>query len=208
MDIYASDDEKAEAIKQWWRENGFTVVIAAILSAAAVFGGRYWVVYQQQVAETAAGTYHQVLSLLEQDRAAEAESYTQQLLSEHASTPYSVFIALDMAARSTDDGDIDTAKTYLEWVIKNAELSGHKHLATLRLAKLLANDNQFEPALALTAEVDSAAFASLFAELRGDILIQQAKLNEAKQAYIAAMAELSASEPRFMILKMKLDDLS
>jgi predicted negative regulator of RcsB-dependent stress response len=208
MDIYASDDEKAEAIKQWWRENGFTVVIAAILSAAAVFGGRYWLVYQQQVAENAAGTYHQVLSLLEQDRAAEAESYTQKLLSDHSSTPYSVFIALEMAARSVDQGDIDTAKTYLEWVIEHAELNGHKQLAKLRLAKLLRNSNQYEPAFALIAETDSTAFASLYAELRGDILIRQAKVDEAKQAYISAMTELSASEPRFMLLKMKLDDLS
>jgi predicted negative regulator of RcsB-dependent stress response len=68
MDIYASDDEKAEAIKQWWRDNGRTVVFAAVIAALAVFAGRYWTVYQKQMSEQAAQTYHQVLNLLSEQK--------------------------------------------------------------------------------------------------------------------------------------------
>lgn len=31
MDIYASDDEKGEAIKNWWRENGRSVITGVVL---------------------------------------------------------------------------------------------------------------------------------------------------------------------------------
>jgi predicted negative regulator of RcsB-dependent stress response len=208
MDIYASDDEKAEAIKQWWRDNGRTVVFAAIISALAVFAGRYWIVYQKQMSEQAAQTYHQVLNFLSDQKTAEADSYTQKLLSDFSGTPYSVFAALDMASVSVANGDKATAKTYLQWVAENAELTGHKQLAVLRLANLLVSEGLYDEALAKIAESDSAAFASLFAELKGDIFVQQVKLDEAKTAYLAAIAEVAASEPRFTLLKMKLDDLS
>jgi predicted negative regulator of RcsB-dependent stress response len=208
MDIYASDDEKAEAIKQWWRDNGRTVVFAAIISALAVFAGRYWIVYQKQMSEQAAQTYHQVLNFLSDQKTAEADSYTQKLLSDFSGTPYSVFAALDMASVSVANGDKATAKTYLQWVAENAELTGHKQLAVLRLANLLVSEGLYDEALAKIEESDSAAFASLFAELKGDIFVQQVKLDEAKTAYLAAIAEVAASEPRFTLLKMKLDDLS
>jgi predicted negative regulator of RcsB-dependent stress response len=208
MDIYASDDEKAEAIKQWWRDNGRTVVFAAFISALAVFAGRYWIVYQKQMSEQAAQTYHQVLNFLSDQETAEADSYTQKLLSDFSGTPYSVFAALDMASVSVANGDKATAKTYLQWVAENAELTGHKQLAVLRLANLLVSEGLYDEALAKIEESDSAAFASLFAELKGDIFVQQVKLDEAKIAYLAAIAEVAASEPRFTLLKMKLDDLS
>ncbi len=208
MDIYASDDEKAEAIKQWWRDNGRTVVFAAIISALAVFAGRYWIVYQKQMSEQAAQTYHQVLNLLSEEKNTEADTYTQKLLSDFTTTPYSVFAAFDMASVYATTGDQNTAVTYLEWIVENAELTGHKQLAMLRLANLLASEGRLDDALAKIEQSDSAAFASLFAELKGDIFVKQTKLNQAKTAYLDAIAEVSASEPRFMLLKMKLDDLS
>lgn len=208
MDIYASDEEKAEAIKQWWRENGLTVFLTVILSIAAVFSGRYWVSYQQQHAETAAVTYHQVVNLLNDENTAEADTYTQNLLSEYADTPYSVFAAMQLASNYTKAGDVETAKTYLKWVIENAKLDGHQSLAKLRLANLLLNESQFEEALNFVESTESAAFGSLFSELKGDIFIQQAKQDEAKKAYLDAIAEVSSSEPRFMLLQMKIDDLS
>jgi predicted negative regulator of RcsB-dependent stress response len=208
MDIYASDDEKAEAIKQWWRDNGRTVVFAAVISALAVFGGRYWVVYQKQMSEQAAQTYHQVLNLLSEEKTAEADTYTQKLLSDFTGTPYSVFAAFDMASVSVANGDQATAKTYLQWIVENAELRGHEQLAVLRLANLLVNEGSYDEALAKIEQSDSVAFSSLFAELKGDIFVQQAKLADAKTAYLDAIAEVAASEPRFTLLKMKLDDLS
>ena len=208
MDIYASDDEKAEAIKQWWRDNGRTVVFAAIISALAVFAGRYWIVYQKQMSEQAAQTYHQVLNLLSEEKNTEADTYTQKLLSDFTTTPYSVFAAFDMASVYSTTGGQNTAVTYLEWIVDNAELTGHKQLAMLRLANLLASEGRLDEALAKIEQSDSTAFASLFAELKGDIFVKQTKLDQAKTAYLDAIAEVSASEPRFMLLKMKLDDLS
>ena len=45
MDIYASDEEKSEAIKQWWRENG----LAVAAGVAAVTGkGRQFLTFAKE----------------------------------------------------------------------------------------------------------------------------------------------------------------
>ena len=39
MDIYASDEEKGEDIKRWWRENGLSVIAGVILGVAILLVG-------------------------------------------------------------------------------------------------------------------------------------------------------------------------
>ena len=47
MDIYASDEEKGEEIKRWWRENGLSVMLGIAFGIAALVGGRYWLTQKQ-----------------------------------------------------------------------------------------------------------------------------------------------------------------
>ena len=92
MDIYASDDEKGEDIKRWWRENGRSVIAGSILGIAIIFSGRYWLNYQQVQAENAAITYQQLTSLVAQGNQNDADEKNQVLLSKFSSTPYAVFL--------------------------------------------------------------------------------------------------------------------
>ena len=83
MDIYASDEEKAEAIKQWWRENGRSVFIGVILGIASIFGVRYWMNYQQVQTQQAAMIYQQaIVSVSNQDSEA-AQASTEKLMQDN-----------------------------------------------------------------------------------------------------------------------------
>lgn len=205
MDIYASDDEKGEEIKQWWRDNGTSVIVGCLLSIAIVLGWRYWITNQHTQAENASGLYQQVVTLLAEDNITDAENKTQQLLSEFSKTPYAVFAAFEVAKQA---GDPSTTKTYLEWAMENAKLSGQVEIARLRLAKLLLNEAQYQQALALTEQSQTAAFASLFAELQGDIYAAQGQQEQARTAYQNALLTLRQGEPRQQLLKLKLDDMA
>jgi len=205
MDIYASDEEKGEEIKQWWRDNGRSVILGCIVSAAIIFGGRYWMTYQQALASNASVVYQQVVLSLNDDNISSAEDKTQQLFSEFSSTPYAVFAAFEMAAQSVDTV---SAQSYLEWVMAHADLLAHKELARLRLAQLLMNDEKFEQSLSLIEQSESPAFSSLLSELRGDILVAQGNTHEARAAYQNAMLTLSQGEPRKQLLQVKLDDVA
>ena len=205
MDIYASDEEKGEEIKQWWRDNGRSVITSCILGAAVIFGGRYWMTYQQTVTSNASVAYQQVIIAINDDDRTIAEDKTQQLFSEFAGTPYAVFAAFEMAAQSTESVD---ARSYLEWVMANADLSAHKELARFRLAQLLMSDEKYDQSLTLIDASESVAYSSLLLELRGDILVAQGKTSAARTAYQNAILDLLQGEPRKQLLQVKLNDVA
>ncbi len=208
MDIYASDEEKGEEIKQWWRDNGTSVIVGCLLGVSVLVGGRYWVSYQQSYTENASSHYQQVIALLANDDFVEAENTTQQLLGEFAKTPYAVFAAFEMAKQSAADDDLARSKTYLEWVAANADLAGQIDIAEMRLAQLLLDAAQYQQALSLVEQPQTNAFDSLFAELRGDIYSAQGQQQLARAAYQNALLSLSQGEARQQLLQLKLDDMS
>ena len=208
MDIYASDEEKGEAIKQWWRDNGFTVALLCLIGLSALFGGRYWTAKQQANAETASLAYQSVLNSISESDVTTAEDATTKLLSDFASTPYAVFAALEMAKFSAEQDNIASAKVFLQWVIDNASLSGQIDIARYRLAQILFDQKDYENALALTEQSEAQAFASLYAELRGDIYKAQDDKSQARAAYQSALLALAQGEPRQQLLMLKLDDVA
>ncbi len=208
MDIYASDEEKGEEIKQWWRDNGISVAVACIVGLSVLFGGRYWTAHQNTQSESASSHYQQLVSFLADDKKVEAENATQKLLSEFSSTPYAVFAALEMAKQSLNDSDVTATKTYLEWVISNAKLTGQVEIARLRLAQCLFTESDYASALTLIEQSESQAFESLFSELRGDIYASQNEKSQARAAYQAALLRVDQGEPRQQVLQLKLDDMA
>ena len=209
VDIYASDEEKGEEIKQWWRDNGTSVIVACVLGLSTLFGGRYWIAYQNTQSESASSHYQQVVSFLADDKNVEADDGTQKLLSEFSSTPYAVFSAFEMAKQSLNENDLATAKTYLEWVMANAKLSGHIEIARLRLAQCLSTEADYQAALDLMDKSDSTAFSSLLSELRGDIYALQGEASQARAAYQSALLSIKqGGEPRQQLLQLKLNDMA
>jgi predicted negative regulator of RcsB-dependent stress response len=208
VDIYASDEEKGEDIKRWWRENGRSVILGCVLGGAVIFGGRYWIDYKQTLAENASLTYQQVSQAIQQQQIETADKLTQKLFSEFSSTPYAVFAAFRMASQAVENDDNESAKLYLQWVTDHASLAGHLEIARLRQAKILVDGAKYEQALELTMQSKSASFASLFAGLRGDIFLAMDKKSDARTAYQTAMADLEQGDPRLVLLQIKLDDLA
>ncbi len=204
MDIYASDEEKGEEIKQWWRDNGTSVVLICALAVAAIFGTRYWISYQQSVTESASMLYQSVISSVSTDNLDSADASSKTLMNEYSSTPYAVFSALEMAELFADS-DSKSSQAYYSWVIDNAELEGHIEIARLRLARLLLNESQLDDALAVIDESTSSGFTSLFSELRGDIYSAKNEKSQAHAAYQLAIANLAQGEPRQQLLELKLD---
>src|SRR5690606_11323601 len=99
-------------------------------------------------------------------------------------------------------------KTYLQWIIDHAELTGHKAIAQLRLSELLLSESKYDLAFELVSQPTPVSFTSLFAEVQGDILVAQGKDADARAAYQMAMMTLGQGEPRQNILQLKLDDVA
>lgn len=208
MDIYASDEEKAEAIKQWWRDNGRSVVAGVVLGSAAIFGFRYWTAQQDLQAAQASVLYQQATIQLNQTDYEQAQETVSQLKQDYDATPYAVFAALELAQSATQKGEWDVAEQQLTWVVDNAELSAHRDLARLRLVQINLQQDDYDEADALIAAAETSAFTSLFAELEGDIALAQGKADAARDAYMRAVSSLAVGDPRQSLLQLKLDDVA
>lgn len=206
MDIHRTEEEQVEAIKNWWKENGTSVVVGVAFGIAAIFGVRYWVDYQKAQAEQASALYAEVLANLP-GNSQKSESLASQVAANYASTPYASLTALSLAKSKVEAKDYPGAQSYLQWVLDNGKDDGFKHVARIRLARILIQNKQNEQAEKLINGVSAAGFDSEYAEIRGDIFHSNAELTQAAEHYRLALSGLQASSLRYQFLQMKIDDL-
>ncbi len=212
MSEMRSEEEQIEAIKNWWKENG-TQTIAAVALVVAGWGGfNFYQNQQQSTGEAASVIYQQVLELSDTTEEADKGQRAQlldQLKGDYASTTYAKYAALFKAKDAIDAGDLDMAAEELSFVKDNAEDLALKHLATVRLARVLKEQEKLDEALALVdVKEDIGAFKSEYAEVQGDILYQQGKRDAAREAYQAAKEAAQKNGTNNPDLEMKLNDLA
>lgn len=206
MEIHRTEEEQVEAIKDWWKENGTSIVVGVALGIAAIFGVRYWFDYQKAQAQQASALYAGVLASLASDKQ-KSESLASDMAANYSSTPYASLTALSLAKLKVEDKDYQGAQTYLQWVLDNGTDEGFQHVARIRLARLLIEDNKLDKAENLIKAISAAGFNSEYAELRGDIFLSKKELTQAAENYRLALVGLQPSSQRNQLLQMKIDDL-
>ncbi|QBQ54728.1 YfgM family protein [Nitrosococcus wardiae] len=209
LDIYASDQEKSEAIKQWWRENARALLVGIIIGLLALFGLRGWMEYKQNRVREASSLYQQILVAKAQEEAnTEIYNSAEHLIQDYSDTPYGLFSVLMLAKEDQGRGDVKAAMERFKRALEYTQNSGLRRVIYLRLARLLLAVGNPEEALTTLAEVKPGSFASAYAELRGDAHVELGQLPEARQAYQEALLDLGPGEPRRQILSMKLDNIA
>jgi len=208
VDTYQTEDEQVQAIKDWWKENGRSVIAGLIIGIGAIVGYRYWTNYQTTQSEQASLIYAQVIASATSADNARAFEQGKSLISDYSGTPYAALSALTLSKLALDKTDYATAAAQLRWVIDNSSDDGLKHVARLRLARVLAAQDKPDLAISLLNEADTSGFTTLYQETRGDILLQQGKVAEAAVEYSKAMEDLEMNPQRRRILEMKFNDLA
>ncbi len=201
MTDYKTDEEKAEELKQWWKENGTSVIAGVALAIAGLFGWEYWKNYQTSTAEAASTLYTQAQHEADQ---AIALQQLNNLRDEYSSTPYASMAALQTAKLQAEAGKHQEAATALQWVIDNSDETEYQEVARLRLARIYVVMKKYDDALALTQQDYGSAYESLLEEIKGDIFAAQHKVDDARKAYERAILTDEGSNE---LIQMKLDNL-
>lgn len=203
MNAYETDEEKVEAIKGWWKENGISVFGGLAIGLAAVFGWRAWVDHQEGMAQQASSAFEQLAATVETGNAAAARTQAALLLEKHGETPYGALANLLLARVEMDAKQPDAARKALEKVIAQAPDPGLARVAALRLARLLMAQGDLDAAATLIAQQDQGpAFKGDFAALRGDLALAAGRTAEARAAYDQAIA-LGAANAALLQLKVE-----
>ena len=203
MTDFLTDEEKAEQIKGWIKENGMSVAVGVALAVSGLFGFRYWQEYQKTQAEEASALYSEI----QQPSAKDEQIYSKaaKLKSDYSSTPYAPLAAMITAKQYALQGDNAKAISELQWAVDNASEKVSKDLAKLRLARVLIADKKLDEASAILTEKFPSAYLSLIEELKGDIHLANSEIDKAKASYDKAL--LSSQGAATDYLKMKRDNL-
>jgi predicted negative regulator of RcsB-dependent stress response len=209
MSYDLQEQEQLDSLKAWWRSNGNWVAGAATLVLAAVLAYQGWSWYVLRQASAASALYEEfdrASASKDPKDAIKARDLAGTLIDQHGSTVYAALAALREAKANLDANDPKAAKAQLTWA---AEHAGQKELALLarvRLAGLLLDEKAYDQALQ-TLNVDvPEAFATEFADRRGDVYAAQGKAAEARAAYTEALAKPGGQSLRPLI-QLKLDAL-
>ncbi|MBJ6933358.1 YfgM family protein [Vibrio cholerae] len=203
MELYDTEEQQVEAIKDWWKENGKAVIFGAVIGLGGLFGWRY---YQDSVVaaqEAASQSYSKAMDAL-QVKGIESEGTIQTFIDANKETEYAVLAAMQLAKAQVDAGQLDEALAQLEWAKGATKDAALKPLLTFRVARLQAEQGQFDDALTQLTSIQEKSWAGRVAELRGDILMRK---GDSAAAY-AAYTEAQQAEDASQTLQMKLDDLA
>jgi len=204
------EQEQLDAIKQWWARYGNAILGLAAAVVLSIAGWRGWQWYQDDRANQAMA-YFEALEAAARENDEESlsrvKAAAQTLRSDYPTTLYATRGALIAAQALADKQDYDAARAQLQWVAASSD-AALAPLARLRLAAVLLDEKRYDEAL---AQLDNppAAFATLYADRRADVLAAQGKRDEARAIWETVHASLVADGESQLaaVVQLKIDAL-
>ncbi len=205
MEVYQTEEQQVEAIKSYWQENGNTIIAGIVLGFAGFIGFNLYKDNNLANELAVSDSYQTLIDNALKDKAAFSDN-AQKFISENADTSYASLTTLALAKEAAEKKDWQGAQTQLMAALKSAPSDGIKGIASLRLARVQIQLEQYEQALATLAKPLPASFIAAIEEIKGDTYLLQGKKELARNAYQAAIAADGLTNSPS--LQMKLDDLA
>jgi predicted negative regulator of RcsB-dependent stress response len=200
------EQERLAELKGWWEDNRWYVIGAIVAAILAFAGYQGWKAWTQRKADEAAGLYRPVAAAAKDNDPKKIAEAARPLLDKHPRSFYASETALVLAKSAFDAGNLAEAQKQLEWVLASG-VEEHRGVARLRLAAVLLEQKKYDEALKVLDANTDPAFAALAADMRGDTMLAQGRLDEARAAYKLAVEKAGPRNPVKQIAQTKLDAL-
>ncbi|OOF83608.1 hypothetical protein BKG92_02630 [Rodentibacter ratti] len=198
------EEQEINQLKEWWKENGKTIIIAFILGVGGMFGWRYWQTYQaNQIAEASAG-YDALIYAAEQEPTAQ-KTKLAEFVQANSKTSYAVFALFDEAKNAVEKQDFAGAEVALQQVLTQSQDELLTSLSALRLSAVQFQLGQLDNALSTLEKVKSAGFNARKMLLSGDIQLAKGDTAAAKNSFEQVLQTGSPLEQQ--AAQMKLNNL-
>ncbi len=200
-------EQELEALKNWWKENGRTLVIGVALGLGGVFSWTWWQDHLRSQAEEASQIYQRLVEDAAAERHDSVRGQAAEIIQSYPKTGYAALASMLAAKSAFAENDFEEAKRRLEWVIGNSDNGSFRDLARLRLARILIDEDKLDEAMTAVESVEQDAFRASANEIRGDIQMTRGDTQGAREAYLQALVSGAISGPTRSRVQMKLDDL-
>jgi predicted negative regulator of RcsB-dependent stress response len=204
---YLTDDEQWEAIKRGIAENGLWILGGVVLGAALLFGWRYYRNHQNEIALQAAARFGEMTTALEHNDPVKSRQIADGIVKDFPTSPYADQAQLTIARLYVDGAQLPNAVAPLTEVMNNSKDTELRHIARLRLARVLTAQGKPDEAIKALAEDTWGAFGPQAHEVRGDAFYAKKDLKSALSEYKAALNGGDAGSVDAALLELKIADL-
>lgn len=209
VDYIRDEEEQAELLKNWWKENGTAAIITVVLAVAALIGWREWQGYQGEQSADASAQYQSMLDAITgpESSADDVTGKADALIEEYPGSAYADHARLAKAGLAVANEEYEQAVALLEEVANDGATDELTYTATLRLARVYLQQQAWDKAGAALKGSFPNAFNGMALELRGDVAKGKGEVAAAQQHYAAALEVLQDGGEKDRV-QMKLDDLN
>ncbi|WP_134079276.1 YfgM family protein [Haemophilus haemolyticus] len=198
------EEQEINQLKDWWKENGKTIIVAFILGVGGMFGWRYWQAHQAEQIAQASAQYDALIYSAQQDEQAK-KANIEQFVQANSKTAYAVFALLDEAKKATEKQDFAAAEVNLNQALTQSQDEVLTYIVALRLSAVQFQLGQLDNALTTLNQVKGESFSARKALLTGDIQVAKGDKVAAKNSF--EQAQQSGSQLEQQMAKMKLNNL-
>lgn len=198
------EEQEINQLKDWWKENGKTIIVAFILGVGGMFGWRYWQAHQAEQIAQASAQYDALIYSAQQDEQAK-KSNIEQFVQANSKTAYAVFALLDEAKKATEKQDFAAAEVNLNQALTQSQDEVLTSIVALRLSAVQFQLAQLDNALTTLNQVKGESFNARKAILTGDIQVAKGDKVSAKNSF--EQAQQSGTQLEQQMAKMKLNNL-
>jgi len=211
---HITEEDQIEALKQWWEQYQYYILVPVIVCILGYGGWSFWQNQQQAKASEASARYEELLGALEvtpgealSDTAeSSVRAIAADVITDYEGSLYADNSALILARLDVEDNAYDSAAAHLQAVVDKGANKAVKALATARLARVKLAQGKLSDALNLVNANTGTAFKSVYAEIRADILVAQGDALAAEMFYQEAIDSLiPAQQARRSIITLKKD---
>ena len=207
-DELLTDQQQAEVVRNWLRENGWVVVAGLVLGLGGLFGFNEWRDYQAERSAEAARVYQELVAAVADSRPVRAAELEAQLVADYSGTPYLDQGRLAMARLHMDRNEPDEAAGYLRRMVDDTSNMGMKRIGNLRLARVRIQQQKYDEAIAALEGIDeNSSFAGRYHEVRGDAYYAKGDMEAARGEYESALSTVQSESLNRSIVQVKLDSL-
>ncbi|MCM2366922.1 YfgM family protein [Proteus terrae] len=205
MEVYSTENEQVDAIKQFFKNYGLTIVLAAVIGFGGVFGWKYWQSHQTNRLQESAGAFATVSEALAKptpENIALAEKFVTD-----TNDIYGALASLELAQIAIDANDLVNGERHLTNAVAKVKNDAFADMLNLRLARVQLALNKTDVALVSLEQVKGKAWNGMKNYIRGDVLAKKGDNAGAATAYRSALTDENAGAIRSLV-ELKLNNLS
>jgi predicted negative regulator of RcsB-dependent stress response len=196
IEIAKTEDEQAQQIKKWLKENGPQIIAGIVLGLGGIWGLGAYKAHEYQQTIDARALY------LNSNPAA-----LEELNTNHSDSGYLPQATLMQAKIAAKDKNYKLALQHLSPLMTD-DNSLIAKVATMRTASIQLELGSFSEAIATLDNTASGEFDGLYNQLKGDIYVANNNIDEAKKYYRLALSQISNDSELQSLISIKLADLN